>query len=202
MTQIADDPEIGRAVRLDDATVNLLEAGSGGCAPGLRLALDQPDRVGRLVLMRTSGTPFPVTDGLDACGATSLLASRWRTSCGTFRLRRIDHLRRSHRDAVPGEHATGLPGALFRSLSGASSAVGGRDVAVDTPDELAAMRTPTLLIHGRDDKVIPVSSSRQLAEQIPGARLEVIPECGHWVQIEKTDEFISLVSEFLGEDGS
>jgi pimeloyl-ACP methyl ester carboxylesterase len=59
-----------------------------------------------------------------------------------------------------------------------------------------------LLIHGRDDKVIPVSSSRQLAEQIPGARLEVIPECGHWVQIEKTDEFISLVREFLRGDGS
>jgi pimeloyl-ACP methyl ester carboxylesterase len=76
------------------------------------------------------------------------------------------------------------------------------DAMSPSPDELAALRTPTLLIHGRDDKVIPVSSSRQLAEQIPGARLEVIPECGHWVQIEKTDEFISLVREFLRGDGS
>jgi 2-hydroxymuconate-semialdehyde hydrolase len=66
-----------------------------------------------------------------------------------------------------------------------------------SPDELADMRIPTMLVHGRDDKVIPVSSSQQLAEQIPGARLEVIPEGGHWVQIERTDEFCALVLQFL-----
>jgi 2-hydroxymuconate-semialdehyde hydrolase len=51
----------------------------------------------------------------------------------------------------------------------------------------------------RDDRVIPVSSSQQLAEQIPGARLEVLPECGHWVQIERTDEFCAAVLAFLGQ---
>src|SRR5689334_7156879 len=51
------------------------------------------------------------------------------------------------------------------------------------------------LVHGRDDKVIPLSSSQHLAQQIPGARLEAIPECGHWVDRED-DEFCPLVDEF------
>jgi len=67
-----------------------------------------------------------------------------------------------------------------------------------SPDELTAMRIPTMLVHGRDDKVIPLSSSQQLAEHIPSARLAVLPGCGHWVQIERTDEFCALVLEFLG----
>ena len=68
-----------------------------------------------------------------------------------------------------------------------------------SPDEVADRRIPTLLVHSRDDKVIPVSSSQQLAEQIPGAHLEVLPECGHWVQIERTEEFCTLALEFLGK---
>jgi 2-hydroxymuconate-semialdehyde hydrolase len=73
------------------------------------------------------------------------------------------------------------------------------DAMSPSSDELADMRIPTLLVHGRDDKVIPVSSSEQVAEQIPGARLEVFPECGHWVQIERTEEFCALVLEFRGQ---
>ena len=40
------------------------------------------------------------------------------------------------------------------------------DAMSPSSDELADMRIPTLLVHGRDDKVIPVSSSEQVAEQI------------------------------------
>jgi len=72
------------------------------------------------------------------------------------------------------------------------------DAMAPTPEELATLEIPTLLVHGRDDRVIPASSSEQLARRIPNARLEIIPECGHWVQIEKTDTFVDLVSEFLG----
>jgi 2-hydroxymuconate-semialdehyde hydrolase len=73
------------------------------------------------------------------------------------------------------------------------------DAMSPSAEELKAMTIPTMLVHGRDDKVIPGNNSHQLADQIPGARLEILPECGHWVQIEKTDEFCGLVPAFLGE---
>ena len=66
-----------------------------------------------------------------------------------------------------------------------------------TPDEVKALQTPTLLVHGRDDKVIPVSSSQQLAARLPNAQLEIIPECGHWVQIERQDDFAQALINFF-----
>ncbi|HEX7658737.1 MAG TPA: alpha/beta hydrolase [Pseudonocardiaceae bacterium] len=62
------------------------------------------------------------------------------------------------------------------------------------------MHAPALFVHGRDDKVIPPSASETAAVAMPNARLVMIEECGHWVQIEHTDEFCRLVVEFLEED--
>lgn len=55
----------------------------------------------------------------------------------------------------------------------------------------------TLLIHGRDDRVIPLEVSERLLRLIPHAQLHVFGECGHWVQIERAGEFIRLLMDFL-----
>ena len=55
------------------------------------------------------------------------------------------------------------------------------------------------MIHGREDRVIPVSTSLTLAEWIPNSQLHVFGHCGHWTQIEHTDRFVQLVSNFLAE---
>jgi 2-hydroxymuconate-semialdehyde hydrolase len=54
------------------------------------------------------------------------------------------------------------------------------------------------LIHGREDRVIPVEeTSMKLALHMPQAELHIFPHCGHWVQIEKTQEFADQVILFL-----
>ena len=50
---------------------------------------------------------------------------------------------------------------------------------------------------GDDDRVIPAASSELLRERIPGARLEVIPGAGHLFFIEKPDETLALLEDFL-----
>lgn len=55
----------------------------------------------------------------------------------------------------------------------------------------------TLLIWGREDRVIPVDSAFFLFSQMRNARLHVFPNCGHWAQWEKTDEFNRLVRDFM-----
>jgi len=57
----------------------------------------------------------------------------------------------------------------------------------------------TLVIHGREDKVIPLSTSLTLADWIPNAQLHVFGHCGHWTQIEHTSRFIRLISDFFAE---
>jgi 2-hydroxymuconate-semialdehyde hydrolase len=64
--------------------------------------------------------------------------------------------------------------------------------------ELASIGAPVLLVHGRDDRVVPWrTSSAQLIDLLPDARLHVMANCGHWTMIEKTAEFLAVVQPFL-----
>jgi pimeloyl-ACP methyl ester carboxylesterase len=60
-----------------------------------------------------------------------------------------------------------------------------------------AIRTPTLVIHGALDLVV-APGSRRLAEAIPGACLEVVPEAGHSPQLERPDLFNAALARHLG----
>jgi len=57
---------------------------------------------------------------------------------------------------------------------------------------------PTLLIWGDDDRLFPAEHARAYQRLIPGARLAVIPACGHALHIEKADEFAAEIEAFIG----
>ncbi len=66
-----------------------------------------------------------------------------------------------------------------------------------TPENLIAkLPHPTLIIHGREDKVIPPQNAQRLFELIPNAELHMFGRCGHWSQIEHSDRFNMLVDNF------
>ena len=66
-----------------------------------------------------------------------------------------------------------------------------------TEDEVRAITTPTLLVHGREDKVVPVQVSVTMLGLLPNADLHVFSACGHWTQIERANEFSALVADYL-----
>lgn len=66
-----------------------------------------------------------------------------------------------------------------------------------TAEMLAGFEVPTLLIHGREDRIIPLASSIELASAIPNADLHVFCKCGHWAQIERLDDFNALTLHFV-----
>jgi 3-oxoadipate enol-lactonase len=68
----------------------------------------------------------------------------------------------------------------------------------DADGRLAEIRTPTLVLHGTADNVVDVRNARLLADAIPGARLELIPDTGHIFMWEEPERFVRLVTEFLG----
>lgn len=65
------------------------------------------------------------------------------------------------------------------------------------PEELARIDKDVLVVVGRDDRIVPVEASHYLAEHIPGARLVVIGQCGHWSQIEYPERFENMVSSLV-----
>ena len=73
------------------------------------------------------------------------------------------------------------------------------DAMASREQDIRAMPHETLVIHGREDQVIPLSNSLTLAQWIDRSQLHVFGRCGHWTQIEHAARFARLVGNFLDE---
>ena len=65
--------------------------------------------------------------------------------------------------------------------------------------KLSSIHAPTLVVWGREDELIPVSSGEKLRDSVPGAKLVVYEHCGHVPQLEKPAEFNQALIDFLGK---
>ena len=75
----------------------------------------------------------------------------------------------------------------------------GVDALAAYEERLASIRARTLIVHGREDQVVPLSARLKLQEAIDNAQLHVFGRCGHWTQIEHAATFNRLVRDFLTE---
>jgi pimeloyl-ACP methyl ester carboxylesterase len=57
--------------------------------------------------------------------------------------------------------------------------------AFDVTGRISHVVQPTMIIHGNDDRLVPKRYAQFLADQIPNARLEIVPDAGHMVMLEK-----------------
>ena len=64
-------------------------------------------------------------------------------------------------------------------------------------NRLSSIRTPTLVVAGEEDNATPVAANKFLADNIPGAKLSVVKDVGHFHQLEKPLEFNAALKEFV-----
>ena len=194
------DNWVAHAIGLLDAlrleTVDLVGNSFGG-ALSLALAVRHPQRVRRLVLMGSAGVHFELTPALDAV---------WGYQPSFENMRRMMDLFAYDRSLVNDDLARLRYQASIRpgfqeSFSAMFPAPRQRSVdALASPEEaIAKLPHETLVIHGREDQVIPMATSLKLARLIPNAQLHIFGKCGHWTQIEHSARFARLVGDFLGE---
>jgi 3-oxoadipate enol-lactonase len=69
--------------------------------------------------------------------------------------------------------------------------------ALNLTDRLSAIKLPTVVIVGEDDPGTPVAASRVIADNIKGARLEIIPSAAHLSNLEQPEAFNRALSGFL-----
>jgi pimeloyl-ACP methyl ester carboxylesterase len=75
---------------------------------------------------------------------------------------------------------------------------------LERPDSfpmLDQINVPTLLIHGADDRLVPLEDMRILQAKIPTSELQIIPDAGHMVNMEQPLQFNRAVSKFLQRKG-
>lgn len=174
-----------------------LVGNSFGGALALALAIRHPQRVRKLILMGSVGVPFPITPGLDlAWGYTPSIAN----------MRKLLDVFAFDRNLVTDElaelryKASIQPGfqEAFSSMFPAPRQRG-VDGLVSPEEDIRALPHDTLVIHGREDQIIPLSNSITLANLISRSQLHVFGRCGHWTQIEHAARFNKLVANFLAE---
>ncbi|MTD54439.1 alpha/beta fold hydrolase [Amycolatopsis pithecellobii] len=179
---------------LDLPTVSVVGNSFGG-ALALWLAGRHPERVAKLVLMGSAGTRFDLTPGLDAVwGYQPSVANMARL----LELFAYDQSLLSP-DLARLRYEASIRAGVHESYSAMFPAPrqAGVDALALPEDGIRALPHETLIVHGREDKVIPLSSSLRLAELIERAQLHVFGQCGHWAQIEKRAEFVHLLRGFL-----
>jgi pimeloyl-ACP methyl ester carboxylesterase len=168
---------------------------SFGGAIALRIATQHPERIDKLVLMGSMGVDFPITEGLDAVWGYRGTYEDMRRVMGFFAYDK--KLTSDELAQVRYEGAT-QPG-FQESFSAMFPSPRQRWVeAMSTPEEqISALPHRTLILHGREDKVIPLANSYKLLELLDNADLGVFSHCGHWSMIERTADFNRLVRDFF-----
>lgn len=182
---------------LDLPTVDIVGNSFGG-ALALAFATRQPERVRRLVLMGSGGLRFELTPGLDAV---------WGYTPSFESMKKLLHIfvynsALATDDLAQMRYRASMTPGFQESYSSMFPAPRQRGIESISTDETAIARLPhrALVIHGREDQVIPLSSSLQLHQLISNSELHVFGKCGHWTQIEHAASFNRLVGEFLSQD--
>ncbi|WP_375207837.1 alpha/beta fold hydrolase [Hyphococcus sp.] len=168
---------------------------SYGGALTLALAVRRPDLVDKFVLMGAAGLDFEMTKGLEAVWGYEPSPQNMRKLMETFAFNAslvTDEIVESRYQASIRPGAQEAFSRLFppprqEKLS-----------ALATPEaKLHTLENKCLIVHGREDVIVPVEVSYRFSSLLKNSELHVFGGCGHWTQIEKRDRFLDVVMPFL-----
>lgn len=167
----------------------------GGLA--LQVAIRHPHRIRRLVLMGSVGVRFDITPALDAVWGYTPSIETMRGLLDLFAYDRS----LANDDLAKLRYEASIRPGFQESFAAMFPAPRQRwvDAMASNVEDIKTLPHETLVIHGREDKVIPLDTSLTLAQWIPNAQLHVYGKCGHWTQIEHAARFARLVGDFLNE---
>lgn len=169
---------------------------SYGGALSLAVATRHPERVGGIVLMGSAGRiDFKMTKGLEDAWGYEPSMENMRELMRTFAHDPslvkeeivVSRYEASVRIGAHEKYSSLFPEPRQRWLA---------ELATDD-SALSEMEHNTLIVHGREDVIVPYDVSVRFSQVIPNSELHVFSNCGHWTQIEKRDRFIELVVPFL-----
>lgn len=174
-----------------------IEAESGGGRIGLWLTVDHPDLVERLVLAAVASETPPDSPMAERMRRWAMLAEAgdW----GAFFAMMAQQMKAARETEST---AFGAAARLEPRPATPERFIGELKATLDpssfVTDRLGEIAVPALLLAGEQDQVVPIASTRLVAERIPAALLVTDPNCGHTIR-SSFDGYDRLVEGFLGE---
>ena len=179
-----------------------LVGNSMGGATSLKVAADHPDRVTHLVTLG-AGAPGGklFLPGGGPSEGYKLLVGAYRDAslpqmqkfvdvfCFDEKFRSPELAKeRSDRALAHPEHLANFVAGIGKPRRGTAS-----------EDEIASIQARTLIVHGRDDRVVVFENGVKLLGLIPDSTLVAFNQCGHWAQVEKAEQFNRLLDIHLDD---
>lgn len=176
-------------------TASLIGNSFGGSL-ALAAAARFPGRFDRLVLMGTPCDRFVMTPGLRAGWDYEPSREAMRAAMAHFP---YDPAIITDELVEDRYQASLIPGAQegLRKLLVEPNVDGDTPLSGMPEQVVAGIAHRTLVLHGREDRVIPVEMGLKLARAMPNAEFHMFGRCGHWVQAERFDSFVALARRHL-----
>ncbi|WP_336660045.1 alpha/beta fold hydrolase [Leucobacter sp. USHLN153] len=204
ITEITVDAMIQTLDELAVDTYHLLGNSLGGAA-ALGMAIAQPDRVTKLVLMAPGGGWAPINTPLPTEGQKEMF--RYYNGEGPTVKKMKNFIRvmvanpKQFDDAeVQARYEASLDEGhieFYHRYNAAFAKRGGMDPLWKDLDRIKA---DTLLLWGRDDRTITLDGAGLMLKHIRKVQMHVFGGCGHWVQVERKADFERLVADFLAPE--
>ncbi len=184
MEQVRHDtlPDIARAI-LDAAPARFALCGlSMGGIIAFEIMRQQPARVSRLALLDTNARDIAADERKVREGRMRLVANGHVDVMVGLQLSRFIPLTRLGDDDLVDRVLK-----MIRRVGAATYLRQERALLrrIDSRPSLGAITCPTLVLCGREDTATPLAMSREIAAAIPGARLEIVEDCGHLSTMER-----------------
>ena len=181
--------------------IHLLGNSLGG-GTAMRLALEHPKRVGRLILMGPGGASLNLFHADPTEGVKRLMdfaADPSREALRAFISTMVVNQDLVTDDLVEERFADATAPGAREAMASMGASFWNPETYEDGMlwREAHRLRQHTLLTWGREDRVNPLDGAMVALKLIPKASLHVFPNCGHWAQIEAADEFAELTTAFL-----
>ena len=168
---------------------------SFGGALALAMAIDHPEKIRKVVLMGAMGIEFPITKGLDDVWGYEPSVENMKAAISSF----VYNKAIATEDLAKMRYEASIEPGFQESFSAMFPAPRQQwvEFMARSEEEIKAIDKPVLIVHGREDQVIPLENSFRLFDLIDNSQLHVFGHCGHWTQIEHPVEFAKIVDTFL-----
>ncbi len=196
-SQDARDMQLAEFIKALDYSgkVNIVGNSTGGLT-AIGAAQIVPDKIGKIILMGSAGIETGIIAPLKALTEYDFTVEGVRRIIRSL----ANPAFAPSEDLIHYRHQLSIDPEVRNGYSAFMSWIGEQRGLHRPNDFIAKLKHQTLVVHGKDDAVVPLSSAYKLLELIENSSGYIMPHCGHWAMMEYPEEFAAISLKFLCDD--